>query len=106
MKSLKGIHMSEKQNQQINWLQKLNSGSTIKNKNEKGFPGGSVLKNLPAGSIPRSARCPQEEGTATRSSVLASRIPWTEEPGELQSLGSQRVSHDWSDLARKNEKMQ
>ena len=32
---------------------------------------------------------PLEEGTATRSSILAWRIPWTEEPGELQSVGSQ-----------------
>ena len=36
---------------------------------------------------------------ATPSSVLAWRIPWTEEPGELPSLGSHRVGHDWSDLA-------
>ena len=43
---------------------------------------------------------PLEEGTATHSSVLAWRIPWTEEPGGLQSMGSQRVRHDRSDLAR------
>ena len=36
---------------------------------------------------------------ATHSSVLAWRIPWTEEPGGLQSIGSQRVVHDWGDLA-------
>ena len=36
---------------------------------------------------------PQEEGTATRSSVLAWRIPRIEEPGGLQSMGSQRVEH-------------
>ena len=41
----------------------------------------------------------REEGTATHSSILAWRIPWTEEPGRLQSMGSQRVRHDWSDLA-------
>ena len=35
-----------------------------------------------------------EEGMATHSSVLAWRIPWTEEPGGLQSVGSQRVGHD------------
>ena len=35
-----------------------------------------------------------EEGRATHSSVLAWRIPWTEEAGGLQSLGSQRVGHD------------
>ena len=35
----------------------------------------------------------QEKGMATQSSILAWRIPWTEEPGRLQSLGSQRVGH-------------
>ena len=42
---------------------------------------------------------PLEEGTATHSSDLAWRIPWMEEPGGLQSAGSQTVGHDWSDLA-------
>ena len=37
---------------------------------------------------------PLEEDTATHSSVLAWRISWTEEPGGLQSMGSQRVGHD------------
>ena len=36
---------------------------------------------------------------ATHSSILAWRIPWTEEPGRLQSMGSHRVGHDRSDLA-------
>ena len=36
-----------------------------------------------------------EEGMATHSSILAWGIPWTEEPGGLQSMGSQRVRHDW-----------
>ena len=36
---------------------------------------------------------------ATHSSTLAWRIPWTEEPGRLQSMGSRRVGHDWSNLA-------
>ena len=35
-----------------------------------------------------------EEGMATHSSFLAWRIPWTEEPGRLQSMGLQRVGHD------------
>ena len=38
---------------------------------------------------------PLEEGMATHSSILAWRIPWTEEPGGLQSMGSQRVRHDF-----------
>ena len=37
---------------------------------------------------------PMEEGMATHSSILAWRIPWTEEPGGLQSIGSQRVRHN------------
>ena len=37
---------------------------------------------------------PLEEGMATHSSILAQRIPWTEEPGGLQFMGSQRVGHD------------
>ena len=40
-----------------------------------------------------------EEGIATHSTILAWRIPWTEEPGGLQSTGSQRVGHDCSNLA-------
>ena len=40
-----------------------------------------------------------EEGMAAPSSILAWRIPWMEEPGGLQSMGLQRVGHDWSDLA-------
>ena len=37
---------------------------------------------------------PLEEGMATHSSILAWRIPWTEEPGGLQPTGLQRVTHD------------
>ena len=37
-----------------------------------------------------------QKGIATHSSILAWRIPWTEEPGELQSMGFQRVGHDWA----------
>ena len=42
---------------------------------------------------------PPEEGMAIYSSILAWRIPWTEELGGLQSIGLQRVRHEWSDLA-------
>ena len=53
-----------------------------------------IVKNLPA--MPRPGFNPRvgkilEKGTATHSSILAWRIPWTEEPGRLQSMGSQRV---------------
>ena len=47
-----------------------------------------------------------EEGMAAHSSILAWRIPWTEEPGGLQSIGSQRVGHDrvtWHTSTRVNE---
>ena len=40
-----------------------------------------------------------EEGMTTHSSTLAWKIPWKEEPGGLQSIGSQRVGHDSGDLA-------
>ena len=39
---------------------------------------------------------PLEKGMATHSSILAWRIPWTEEPGRLQSMASQRVRHNWA----------
>ena len=64
----------------------------------KGFLGGSVVKNPPAsagdvGSIPGSGRSPEKE-MASHSSILAWEVPWTEEPGGLQSMGSQRVRHN------------
>ena len=46
---------------------------------------------------------PLKEGMATRSSILAWRIRWTEDPGGLQSIGSQRVGHD---LATKQQQEQ
>ena len=39
---------------------------------------------------------PLEKGTATHTSILAWEIPWTEEPGRLQSMGSQKIRHDWA----------
>ena len=50
------------------------------------------------GSIPGWARSPGE-GKDYHSSALAWRIPWTEEPGRLQSTGSQKVGHGWSNWA-------
>ena len=56
------------------------------------------VKNLPALRETRdrslSREDPLEKGMAPHSSFLAWRIPWTEEPGRLQSMGSQRVGHD------------
>ena len=48
------------------------------------------------GSTPGSGRFPRQKGIATHSSILAWRIPQTEEPGGLQSTGSQRAGHDWA----------
>ena len=60
-----------------------------------------MVKNAPAneedaGPIPGLGRS-AGEGNATHSSILAWEIPWAEEPGGLQSMGSQRVSHDLAD---------
>ena len=73
---------------------------------EEGFPSGSAVKNLPAMQEPHKTGVqsmgwedPLKEGMATHSSILAWRIPRTEEPGGLQSMGPQRVGHDWSNSA-------
>ena len=66
-----------------------------------------VVNNSPANSgdgrdagwIPLGWEDPLEEGMATHSSILAWRIPWTVKPGGLESMGSQKVRHDWSNLA-------
>ena len=59
-----------------------------------------TLKNLPAmqeAQVPSLGReDPLEKEMATHSSILSWRIPWTEEPDRLQSMGSPRVGHDWA----------
>ena len=71
-----------------------------------GLSDGSAVKNLPAMQETQETRVwslgwedPLEEGMATHSSIFAWKIPWTEEPGGLQSIGSLRGGHDWSDYA-------
>ena len=63
-----------------------------------GFPGGSVVNNLLAIQEMKVQSLdwedPLDKEMATHSSILAWRIPWTEEPGGLQSTGLQRVRHD------------
>ena len=66
-----------------------------------GFPSGSVAKNSPAKQETQETwvrtpcqENPLEEGLATHSGILYWRIPRTEEPDGLQSIGSQRVRHD------------
>ena len=58
-----------------------------------------MVKNLPAMQEKQVQSLglpgdPLEEGMATHSRILAWEIPWTEEPGRLRSMGSQRVRHD------------
>ena len=67
----------------------------------KGFPGGASKERAfqcrrwkRCGFDPWVGKIPLEEGVATHSSVLAWRIPWTEEPDGLQSTGLQRVEHN------------
>ena len=64
----------------------------------RGFPGSSNIKNLPSVQVTpvRSLgrEDPLEKGMVTHSSILAWRIPWTEEPDGLWSMGLQRVRHD------------
>ena len=66
-----------------------------------GFLSGSAVKNQPEVQELQETQIqslgwedPLEEGMATQSSILAWRIPWTEEPSRLQSIESQRVGHN------------
>ena len=71
-----------------------------------------LIGGLPGGASGKGPTCkwemwvqslgwedPLEKDMAIHSSILAWRIPWTEEPGGLQSIGSHRVGHNWSNLA-------
>ena len=51
-------------------------------------PGDAVVKNLPANAA--------EKEMATHSSTVVWKLPWTEEPGGLRSMGSLRIGHDWA----------
>ena len=82
-----------------------------------GFPGGSIVNNPSANAMQETwvrSLCeadPLEEEMATHSSILTWKIPWTENSGRLQSIGSQRVRHDsnWAhsslELPRQYEKL-
>ena len=66
-----------------------------------GFPRGAVVKN-PLTNLeeardvwPLGCEDPLEKEMTTHSSILVWKIPWTEEPGGLQSMGSSRVRHGW-----------
>ena len=70
------------------------------------FPSGWAVNNLPEMRETETQvwslgqEDPLEEGMGTHSSILAWRIPWTEESGGLQSIGLQTARHNWSDLAQ------
>ena len=68
----------------------------------EGFPGGSVVKNPPAKKETQVHSQDWEDPlvekeTATHSSILAWEMPWTEEPGGLQSMGSQKSRTGFTD---------
>ena len=83
------------------------------------YVGGPAVENLTAmQEIPETQvqslgwEGPLEEKMAIQSSILAWKIPWTEEPNRLQSMGLQRVRHDWAhtltldiQMANKHEKL-
>ena len=64
-----------------------------------GFPGSAVVKNLSAVQETwvhsLTWEDPLEKGMATHSSILAWEVPWIEEPGRLQSMGLQRLRHEF-----------
>ena len=72
-----------------------------------GFSGGSGVKNLPTKQemqvMSLGWEDPLKKEMATHSSILAWRIPWTEEPGRLQSMGLQTVGHDWATSIKSNQ---
>ena len=101
--SILGTYLPGQAKFHTGWNSKINYNFQISYANwyelNWSFPGGSDSKESAciAGdpcSIPELGGCPREWRGA-HSSLLAWRIPWTEEPGGLQSMRSQRVSHDW-----------
>ena len=80
------------------WINKCYT--TIQHGLPRGLSGKESACNLrDTGTIPGWGDS-LEESTATNSNVLAWIIPWTKEAGGLQSIGSQRTGHDWSDWAQ------
>ena len=86
------VHKESDTTEPLNWTEGLPSSSTV-----KCLPVVQKMKEILVQSLGRED--PLEEGIATHSCILTWEIPWTEEPGGLQSIGSQRVRHDWSNLA-------
>ena len=71
-----------------------------RNLHQLGFPCGSVVQNMPTKQEiwvwSLGQEDPLEKEMAAHSSILVWRIPWTEEPGRLQSMGLQRVRHNFA----------
>ena len=100
------FHVSSVKQTQRHLFMRFHNGSKHCPNNEasllfyRGFPGGSVVMKLSAnagdaGSFPGLRRS-TGEWNGNHSSILAWKIPWTEEPGGLQSMGSQKVGHGWA----------
>ena len=82
---------SQVRHQITSWIGNAEVGtSNLYFNKSSGFPGGSGVKVASLGH-----EDPLEKGMATHSSILACRIPWTEQPGRLPSIGSQSVGHNW-----------
>ena len=99
------IEKTQKQNKEMIWW------ATVKwlpyLRKPSGHPLGSTVINLPAVQEHQETHVwslgwedPLEEKMAIHSSILAWKIQWKEELGGLQSIGLQRVGHNWSDLAQ------
>ena len=110
---LQGIFLTQESNPYLLGLQHWQAGPyhchhhfKVKYEFIFSFPSGSVVKNTPAMQETQKTQVWSlswedllVEGMASHSSILAWRFPWAEEPGGLQSMGSQRVRHNWSDWA-------
>ena len=78
--------------QEFQWF---TSGSFWKLEVTRSSQVAQIVKNLPCGIRSLGREDPLEKEMAIHSNILAWRIPWTKEPGKLQSAGWQRVRHDW-----------
>ena len=92
---LQALHMAEA----LPGMEKVILGGTFRQPLTQPLPYGASGKESACQCKETWARSlgwedPLEEGVATHSSILAWEIPWTEEPGGLQSMGSQSVGHD------------
>ena len=82
-----------------NWERRMSRLYTVTclfNLYAQGFPGSSFGKKSSWNMGDLGLKDPLGKGVATYFSIVARRIPWTEEPGRLQSMGSQRVRHGWT----------